>query len=202
MVKQFLLNKNINNFIIKNIILLSLMLSAFSAFSQFDNYIPLLKIGEKAPDFKLTSTKYKTVNLSDYIGEMVVLDFWYIGCAPCMKAHEQIIEVQQEIGNDCFKILGMNSINRKGQIRRFIRKHDYKNTNIYCSKNIANTYMVEYYPTIYIVNKEGVIIYANSTFSPVFKEGFKEVILIELQNNILKEKKNNNKNPFHKVFKN
>ncbi len=179
------------------------MLYAVSAFSQLNNFEPLLRIGDKVPDFKLTSTDNNTVSLSDYKGGIVVLDFWYIGCAPCVKAHKQMMEVQKEIGNNSFEILGMNSINRKGQIRRFVRKNNYTNTNLYCSKEVAEEYLVKYYPTIYIINKEGVIIYANTAFTPAFKQNFKEILQIEIQNNIIQRKteSNKNNNPFNKVFK-
>lgn len=41
-----------------------------------------LKIGDPAPDFKLSSTKSKTIQLSDYRGKNIVLVFFPLAWTP------------------------------------------------------------------------------------------------------------------------
>ena len=39
----------------------------------------------KAPDFKLRTVQGKLVNLSDYKGKVVLLNFWGTWCGPCLQ---------------------------------------------------------------------------------------------------------------------
>jgi peroxiredoxin len=46
--------------------------------------ISRLKPGNTAPDFSLKNEKGQTVSLSDYKGKVVYLNFWGVGCGPCI----------------------------------------------------------------------------------------------------------------------
>jgi thiol-disulfide isomerase/thioredoxin len=47
-----------------------------------------LNVGDKCPDFvlnRIINFPRKTARLSDFKGKWVILDFWFIRCAPCLK---------------------------------------------------------------------------------------------------------------------
>ena len=46
-----------------------------------------------APNFTLTNLEGKTVQLSDYIGNLVVLDFWATWCGPCKASFPKMQEI-------------------------------------------------------------------------------------------------------------
>ncbi len=177
--------KSISNKASLNTILLivfSLAIS-FSAYSQ--NFLSenLLKKGSTAPNFNLKTSNGKQIKLSDYKGKTLILDFWYVGCKPCVKAYLDIKSLENELGKDKFVILGMNPISRKNKIKRYIKKGKYNDIAIICSDSIKNQYKIRAYPTIYIINKQGKIAFATAGYSSIFKSDIKRIILGESKKN-------------------
>ncbi len=123
----------------------------------------LLKAGTKAPLFTLRSSTKLTISLNKYKGKVILLDWWYIGCSPCIKAHKDLMLLKQQYG-DSLVILGMNPINRHGQINRFKRKHNYTDTVLMATKEVKKAYKIRAFPTIYLINKEGYISYSTAGY--------------------------------------
>jgi thiol-disulfide isomerase/thioredoxin len=57
---------------------------------------PQTLVGQKAPDFTLKALDGTEVTLSKQSGNVVVLDFWLVGCLPCMAAFPHL----QALAND------------------------------------------------------------------------------------------------------
>jgi len=68
-----------------------------------------IKIGEKAPDFKLLDLQTKKeVSLSDYIGKKVVmLEFWAPWCDICKREMPELIRVYEEYKDKGFELLSI-----------------------------------------------------------------------------------------------
>src|SRR3569833_4417732 len=58
-------------------------LSDCSAKSMMDVITTGCMIGVVAPDFSAKTVDGKTIHLADLKGKVVVLNFWFIACAPC-----------------------------------------------------------------------------------------------------------------------
>ncbi len=68
-----------------------------------------LTVGKRAPDFTTRLLGGETVTLSDYRGQIVLLNFWATWCVPCqeeMPTFQTIYELYQEDG---FVVLAINS---------------------------------------------------------------------------------------------
>jgi thiol-disulfide isomerase/thioredoxin len=51
---------------------------------------------------------HKTLNLSDYRGKVVVLDFWASWCAPCIRSMPNLIATVGEFPNDKVQLIAVN----------------------------------------------------------------------------------------------
>ncbi|QDT15323.1 redoxin domain-containing protein [Alienimonas californiensis] len=62
--------------------------------------------------------------LSDYRGQVVVVDFWGTWCPPCRTEIPSFVRLQQQYGPDGLQILGLNYNDDVGDIRQFALQND------------------------------------------------------------------------------
>src|SRR5690606_24994525 len=100
----------------------------FSFFSQLaiaaqDGTKPL-QIGDQVPDLKFVNTlnsPKEVINLSDYRGKLVILDFFATWCLPCIKALPKMDSLQQ-VYKDQVVILPI-TLEKEGTVHEFLRIH-------------------------------------------------------------------------------
>jgi peroxiredoxin len=75
--------------------ILPILLTIMSLFtSQFTSDAMIATVGQKAPAFSLKNLEGKQVNLSDFAGKVVVLEWMNEGC-PFVKGHYELGDVQK-----------------------------------------------------------------------------------------------------------
>ncbi len=164
----------------KNIILIMVLLLSFNSnppsISQDFMSNNMLEKGTIAPKFELLNSDNASIKLSDYKGKVVLLDFWYVGCKPCIKVYADIQNIQKELGKENFVVLGMNPFNRKSQINRYKKKYNYSDMALICTDKVKDAYKVRAYPSIYLIDKDGKIAFASAGYYAEFREKLKAEI--------------------------
>ncbi|CAM3884626.1 peroxiredoxin [Mucilaginibacter galii] len=95
----------------------------------------LIKANIPAPDWQLTSAENNAaVNLSQYRGKLVLLEFWIKNCSYCIGAVHKLNAMQQQYPNNKFKILAINMEDYKEMIAVF-KTSISRNTNS-CTETI------------------------------------------------------------------
>jgi len=148
----------------------------------------MIHIGEKAPLFegKFYATE-KEFKLENYIGKnVIVVDFWYTHCPPCVKAMPALSELYNEYKDQGLKIFGLNSVdNRPGSLAnldKFLSNRKLSYDVIMTQAEVDLKYKISSYPTMYIVDKEGNISYIGIGYDTEKFKGFKEHIIKLLKN--------------------
>lgn len=122
-----------------------------------------LEIGQQAPNFELTSLSGETFKLSDYKGQMVMLNFWASWCPPCrveMPHMETYYQEFKEEHNIEILAVNMTTLERgsKEKVPEFTEKHGLTFPILMDEKgDVKDLYDVMVYPTTYIVNAKGII---------------------------------------------
>ncbi len=77
-------------------------------------------VGAPAPDLSLRDLSGKTVNLSDYRGQAVLLNFWATWCPPCREEMPSMEVLHRRLEKDGFVLLAV-SVDQGGeqQVREF-----------------------------------------------------------------------------------
>jgi peroxiredoxin len=114
-------------------------------------------IGAEAPDFEAANTEGQKVRLSDYRGQMVLINFWASWCKPCVREMPLINEVYQGSG-DGTAVLFVNVGDSKGTITEYMETQKYSFPVIIdVTGRISGHYGITGLPATIIVDKDGTI---------------------------------------------
>ena len=114
----------------------------------------LPQVGAEATALTGTLLDGTDAALADYEGQVVYLDFWYIGCGPCMRAMPHLAEMQEEFGPEGFTVLGVNHHQDAATVQRYL---NYRKLNIpqMILDSLPEGYPVRAYPTWFVLDREG-----------------------------------------------
>ena len=148
-----------------------LKLSSIPNYINLVDYTPhkrpdLLPNNTTAPDWSLLSLNNETISLSALKGNLVLLDFFYKSCHPCMLALPTLQRLHEKYENKGLQIIGIDPYDtkEKDDIDNFLSSRGVTYKILLGGKDIAKAYYVSGYPTIYLIDKEGKILSAHVGF--------------------------------------
>ncbi|WP_298826856.1 redoxin domain-containing protein [uncultured Planococcus sp.] len=142
-----------------------------------------LAIGEKAPDFQLTTLDGEKVKLSDYQGKKVMLNFWATWCPPCraeMPHMQSYYDEQAEDENVVILAVNLTTKDKGlGKIEEFVEEFGLE-FPIPMDENgdVGSTYQAASIPTSYMIDTNGRI--QNKVVGPM-DEPMMEQLIAELE---------------------
>ena len=121
-------------------------------------------ISKKAPNFKIKNTKGKTIELNQFKGDYVLLDFWASWCAPCRAENPELVSVYQKLKTENFEIISISVDTKKDKWLKAIADDGLTWTNVSNLKGwdyITDLYGVKAVPQNFLLDKNGIIIAKN-----------------------------------------
>lgn len=119
-------------------------------------------VGDRAPGFTITDIYGNKFSLSDYRGKVVILDFMAVWCTPCVGEMSHLKEINNSYSGGDVVIMSIDVDPSEGDdaIRGF--KEDHGGDWTFASgPSPGADYKIEYIPTLYIIDQQGVIAYKN-----------------------------------------
>lgn len=128
------------------------------------------------PEIELKLHNNETVKLTELKGKVVLLDFWYRGCYPCLKAIPVLIELQEEFKDDLI-IIGINTYDIQEDVIDYIvyKKMNYSSTFKNGDK-LAKMFNVKEYPTTMLYDRNGNLVKIDSGFSEASMKSLRRAI--------------------------
>ena len=126
----------------------------------------LLPNGVLASGFEFSTLEGRKISLKDLKGKMVLLDFWYMSCYPCVKAMPHLEKLYNEYSLKGLVVLGVNPVdtNSIDELNEFLVKNEISYPVVLGGSTIVNSYRVKSYPTLYLIDKGGKIVYSTVGF--------------------------------------
>lgn len=118
--------------------------------------------GKKLTHFKTTDINGKKINTKDLAGKIIVLNFWFIKCPPCIMEMPELNKIVDAYGSDSSIVFIAIALDIKYDLEEFLKHTKFKYTVIANGRYIADQYSIRSYPTNVIVDPEGKV-YFHST---------------------------------------
>ena len=142
------------------IIFISLITINFSYASEKPDLknLVLLKNPKLYKDVIFMDINQKNVNLYDFKGKMIILNFWATWCAPCKEEMPSLDNLQSNTKLNNLKIFPINIGQEDiAKSKLFFKELNIKNLDIYIDAPItlAKKFALRGVPTTILFNKEG-----------------------------------------------
>jgi peroxiredoxin len=146
-------------------IVIAAALVVFFALRQKDSLLDYLNpevvaINRPAPDFKLPDLAGRMVSLSDFRGQVVVVNVWATWCPPCVDEMPSLEKLYRKFKDQGLEILAV-SIDSDGiaAVAPFMKKNGLTFPALIDSQaSIQTSYRTTGVPETFIINKKGILV--------------------------------------------
>jgi thiol-disulfide isomerase/thioredoxin len=121
--------------------------------------LPATVLGQsaKSPALSLKDLRGRTVRLSDYRGQVVLLNFWATWCPPCRAEMPELVEWQHDYRKKGLQVIGITYPPTKvREVRQFTRELKVNYPIVIGSKETKELFFQgETLPLTVIIDREG-----------------------------------------------
>ncbi|WP_314815828.1 TlpA disulfide reductase family protein [Hoylesella nanceiensis] len=134
----------------------------------------LLKVGTQAPNFELPTPEGKKVQLSDFKGKYVLIDFWASWCPDCRRISPNVEAIAKEYqGKDLAVVAVSFDIDKEAWVK-YINRNGAPINEVHVSElkkmkesAVAKAFGVQWIPSLYLLDKDGKVLLATVEVSKV-----------------------------------
>lgn len=114
-----------------------------------------------SPDFTLESLTGEMVTLSDFAGQMVVLNFWATWCPPCREEIPDFQATWEKYEGKGVVFLGVSMDQNRSDVESFIKDSGVTYTILLdLSGQAANLYGITAIPTTFMLDVDGTVLFS------------------------------------------
>jgi peroxiredoxin len=117
-------------------------------------------LGVTAPNFQVTTLDNKIIEFSKLKGQVVVLNFWFTRCVPCIKEIPGFNKLVEFYKNKNVTFISL-TYDSPEIVREFLKQHPFKFNNVADNEEVRlnNFKLFSAWPYTIIISKEGKIAY-------------------------------------------
>ncbi len=120
-----------------------------------------------APDFTLKSISGKNLKLSEFAGNVVLINFWASWCGPCLQEMPLLNAIHKKYEPLGFTVLGINVEEQSDKARAFLAERGVDFPILLDNKNeVSKLYDLVAMPTTVVVDRDGNMRFLHKGYSP------------------------------------
>ncbi len=129
--------------------------------------------GQVAPDFVLKSASGENLRLSEYRGDVVLINFWATWCGPCRQEMPLLDDLYGRYQRVGFSLLGVNIDDDSRRAMKMVQELGVNFPVLFDeSKEVSKLYKVEAMPVTVLVDREGRIRHVHNGYKPGYEEKY------------------------------
>ncbi len=130
-----------------------------AGFGTDPHEVPFMMKNKPAPNFIIKRLdKEGQINLADYKGKPVVLNFWATWCQPC-KVEQPVLDWAAQTYGDKAVFIGIVFEDTEQNTRNFLQQTGAVYAQVFDPKStVAVDYAVSGVPETYFINRQGIIV--------------------------------------------
>ncbi|MDH3303767.1 MAG: TlpA family protein disulfide reductase [Gammaproteobacteria bacterium] len=133
--------------------------------------------GQQAPDFALKSSSGENLRLSEYRGDVVMINFWATWCGPCRQEMPLLDELYARYQRVGFNLLGVNIDDDSRRAMKMIDELGVSFPVLFDSrKEVSELYEVEAMPVTVLIDREGNVRHVHHGYKPGYEQKYLDQI--------------------------
>ncbi|MBI4550881.1 MAG: redoxin domain-containing protein [Candidatus Latescibacteria bacterium] len=146
-------------------------LAAARARAQAAQKVKLLaeRLNTPAPDFEVETLTGEKVKLSSLKGKVVVVNFWATWCAPCREEMPKLQQTYEAYRGKDVAFLVASVDRERENVKPYIDENRYT-FPVYYAGPSAELYQVDFIPTTFIIDKQGMIQFKHTSYRPDIRD--------------------------------
>jgi thiol-disulfide isomerase/thioredoxin len=126
-------------------------------------------VGQTAPDFSLKTPAGEAIRLQEILHghKAVLVNFWFYGCHPCRVEFPQLEKIYEKLHGAGFDLVAINQGDPAGRISDYVKENHFSfrvAMNGSGQQDIGNRYKVQAYPTNFLLDGTGKILWRSEGF--------------------------------------
>jgi peroxiredoxin len=115
-------------------------------------------LGEEAPDFVLKSLSGENLRLSEFRGEVVLLNFWASWCGPCRDEMPRLESLRERYERVGLRLLSVSLDDDSRGLRETVEGFDVRFPILVdAGREVARRFGIDDMPATLLIDREGVV---------------------------------------------
>ncbi len=128
-----------------------------------------------AANFTLKSSSGENIRLSEYRGQVVLINFWASWCGPCRQEMPELDTLHQRYQELGFTVFGVNVEQDRAEADKVLRDIPVTFPILFDDQNhVSDLYGVDAMPVTVLVDRSGTIRYMHRGYKPGYEDIYEQ----------------------------